>query len=163
MPKLWIKVKESFNTGPLYVRNNKTGKTPALVGKKAMKLLSEADPLQLGFEVIWFDEDGDGLTFPFAKSGGIKGAILDVKLNPELNGLKITIDGEFQVKLRSGAAPYLQKCGANLDLRISGATYKGGFWAGFTANVKKGAKEIVDPYAAENKDLLPRILEASLK
>ena len=48
---------------------------------------------------------------------------------------KINEDGTYEVKLRKGVAPVLQRYGNTLDLRIRAITSNGGEWNGFISYI----------------------------
>lgn len=132
MAKLSIKVSTVIDSGPLVVLNHAKFRKEHIKGKKLEKLLAEADPDKIGFEAAAAD-NGCFLTFVFNRPSGKKGAVIEVAAKPDKAGLAGKIEGKFEVKLRTGAAPFLEKYGQDLDLRITSVTLNDGMWSGFNA------------------------------
>jgi len=158
VPKLLIHVKEKFETEKLQVR--KDGVDQDQVGKKAIKLFRSIDAMKVGVEVVSTNKDAE-MSFVFNQSGmKKKGAICEIEIRDDGNGLSCTIDAKFEVTLRSGVAPLLKKPGKKLDLRLRGVTGNDGVWSGFFARVAGGDLE----QTAKNwKTTFPKIREFSIK
>ena len=132
MPKLSVTLSVSFTTGSLFSHNGKTFKTDEIKAKKLLKVFSEADPEKFGFELVTSNE-GSQISFGFDRSNGKKGSMLALNPKADSTGLEVRIEGQFDLKLRAGVAPLLQKYGDKLDLRLRAATYNGGEWNGFSS------------------------------
>lgn len=158
MPKLLIHVKEEFETENLQVRRD--GVDQDQKGKKALKLFRSIDTKKIGVEVVSTNKDAEA-SFVFNRSGmKKKGAICEIDIRDDGNGLSCSIDATFEVTLRSGVAPLLKKPGKKLDLRLRGVTGNDGVWSGFFARVAGGDFE----QTARNwKTTFPKIREFSIK
>jgi hypothetical protein len=159
MAKLGVKVSMVIDTGPLVVHNHEKSKEESIKGKNLETMLAEADPDKIGFGVAAADE-GCFVTFVFNRPCGKKGSVIEVAAKSDKSGLTGKIEGQFEVKLRSGVAPLLEKYGKDLDLRVTSITLNDGSWSGFDAYPLgiDGLKSM-DVYFAS----LPKVTEFAVK
>jgi hypothetical protein len=151
MPNLIVNFSNKINTGFLYSQNQKNRVSS---GSKLLSIFSATSPETFGVEVVMVNDDHE-ITFVFDKSFSKKESALRVSALPDGSGLAAEISGEFEVRLRKGVAPILQKYGDKLDLRIRAITSNGGEWSGFISYVSG----ISDPTSQLNSylDLMPKI------
>lgn len=159
MAKLSIKVSMTIDTGPLVVRNDAKSMNENINGKKLEAMLAGADQDKIGFEVAAAD-DGCFMTFVFNRPSGKKGSAIEVAAKPDKSGLVGKIEGQFEVKLRSGVAPLLEKYGKDLDLRVTSITLNDGSWSGFNAYpAGVDGLKMMDYFFT----ILPKVTEFSVK
>lgn len=132
MAKLNVKVAMIINTGPLIVYNDTNSRKEIIIGNRLQAMLAGADPGKLGFEVAAADDESF-ITFVFNRPSGRKGSVIEVAAKSDNSGLIGRIEGQFEIKIRPGAAPSLKKYGRDLDLRVTSITFNDGFWNGFNA------------------------------
>lgn len=132
MAKLTVKVSMIINTGPLIVYNDKNSRKEVVAGNRLQAMLAGADPGKVGFEVAAADGESF-ITFIFNRPSGRKGSVIELVANSNNSGLIGRIEGQFEIKIRPGAAPSLKKHGCDLDLRVTSITLNDGFWNGFNA------------------------------
>ena len=131
MSKLTVNFLNSVSTGLLYSQNEKSYENR---GAELLYIFSNTKPEALGVEVVMVNEDHE-IVFVFDVGCGKKGSSLNVLAVSDGSGLKADITGAYEVKLRKGVAPVLQKYGDELDLRIRAITSNGGEWSGFISYI----------------------------
>jgi hypothetical protein len=131
MSKLTVNFSNSISTGFLYSQNEKSYENR---GAALLSIFSGAKPETLGVEVVMVNDDHE-IVFVFDVGCGKKGSSLIVLAVSDGSGLKADISGAYEVKLRKGVAPVLQKYGDKLDLRIRAITSNGGEWSGFISYI----------------------------
>lgn len=131
MSKLTVNFSNSISTGFLYSQNEKSYENR---GAALLSIFSCAKPETLGVEVVMVNDDHE-IVFVFDVGCGKKGSSLIVLAVSDGSGLKADISGAYEVKLRKGVAPVLQKYGDKLDLRIRAITSNGGEWSGFISYI----------------------------
>ena len=131
MSKLTVNFSNSISTGFLYSQNEKSYENR---GAALLSIFSCAKPETLGVEVVMVNGDHE-IVFVFDVGCGKKGSSLIVLAVSDGSGLKADISGAYEVKLRKGVAPVLQKYGDKLDLRIRAITSNGGEWSGFISYI----------------------------
>ena len=151
MSKLTVNFLNSISTGLLYSQNEKSYENR---GAELIRIFSNTKPETLGVEVVMVNEDHE-IVFVFDVGCGKKGSSLNVLAVSDGSGLKADITGAYEVKLRKGVAPVLQKYGDELDLRIRAITSNGGEWSGFISYISG----ITHPTAmlATYLNLMPKI------
>ena len=151
MSKLTVNFLNSISTGLLYSQNEKSYENR---GAELIRIFSNTKPETLGVEVVMVNEDHE-IVFVFDVGCGKKGSSLNVLVVSDGSGLKADITGAYEVKLRKGVAPVLQKYGDELDLRIRAITSNGGEWSGFISYISG----ITHPTAmlATYLNLMPKI------
>ena len=151
MSKLTVNFLNSISTGLLYSQNEKSYENR---GAELLRIFSNTKPDTLGVEVVMVNEDHE-IVFVFDVGCGKKGSSLNVLVVSDGSGLKADITGAYEVKLRKGVAPVLQKYGDELDLRIRAITSNGGEWSGFISYISG----ITHPTAmlATYLNLMPKI------
>jgi hypothetical protein len=131
MNKLIVNFSNKLVTGPLYSQNEMDYENR---GVKLLDIFSRANPETLGIEVVMVNE-GHEIVFVFNRDCGKKGSSLNVVTMTDGSGLEAQIYGTYEVKLRKGVAPVLQRYGNTLDLRIRAITSNGGEWNGFISYI----------------------------
>lgn len=131
MSNLIVNFSNKIITGSLYSQNEKDYENN---GSKLLSIFSKTSSETFGVEVVMVNDDHE-ITFVFDKGYAKKESMLKVLAIPDGSGLVAEISGEFEVKLRKGVAPILQKYGDNLDLRIRAITSNGGEWSGFISYI----------------------------
>lgn len=151
MSKLTVNFLNSISTGLLYSQHEKFYENR---GAELIRIVSNTKPETLGVEVVMVNEDHE-IVFIFDVGCGKKGSSLNVLVVSDGSGLKADITGAYEVKLRKGVAPVLQKYGDELDLRIRAITSNGGEWSGFISYISG----ITHPTAmlASYLNLMPKI------
>ena len=151
MSKLTVNFLNSISTGLLYSQNEKSYENR---GAELLHIFSNTKPETLGVEVVMVNEDHE-IVFVFDVGCGKKGSSLNVLVVSDGSGLKADITGAYEVKLRKGVAPVLQKYGDELDFRIRAITSNGGEWSGFISYISG----ITHPTAmlATYLNLMPKI------
>lgn len=151
MSNLIVNFSNKIKTGSLYSKNEKDYEN---YGSKLLSIFLKTSPETFGIEVVMVNDDHE-ITFVFDKGCAKKESTLKVLPLPDGSGLEAEISGYFEVKLRKGVAPILQKYGENLDLRIRAITSNGGEWSGFISYISG----ISDPTFKLNSyvDQMPKI------
>ena len=132
MAKLRVKVSLTIDTGPLVVHNHETHEKELIEGGNLESMLAGGSPENIGFSVAAAD-GGVFVMFVFNRTSGRKGSVIEVNAKSDKSGLTGKIEGQFEVKLRPGVAPYLQQHGNDLDPRFVSMTLNDGAWSGFDA------------------------------
>lgn len=135
MAKLNIELDLKFTTSALIVLEDFEEKN--LDAKASIELLDSISIEDLRFEVVSTNEDAE-MSIEFSSKDGKRNAVFEVCSNGDDPGLRVKINGQFSRTLRRGADSVLKEMGENLDLRLRGVTWKGGFYNGFTAPVLGG-------------------------
>ena len=131
MNKLVVNFSNKLVTGPLYSQNEENYES---TGNKLLSMFLRAIPETFGIEVVMVNE-GHEIVFMFDRGCGKNGSSLNVLAMADGSGLEAEISGSYEVKLRKGVAPVLQKYGDALDLRIRAITANGGEWNGFISYI----------------------------
>ena len=124
MNKLTVNFSNSISTGFLYSQNEKSYESR---GAELLSIFSGAKPETLGVEVVMVNDDHE-IVFVFDVGCGKKGSSLNVLAVSDGSGLKADISGAYEVKLRKGVAPVLQKYGDKLGPTIEWLQSKGKSW-----------------------------------
>jgi hypothetical protein len=131
MSYLIVNFSNKVITGSVYSQSEKDYENK---GSNLLDIFSKTRSETFGVEVVMVNDDHE-ITFVFDKGCAKKESMLKVIAIPDGSGLTAEVSGEFEVKLRKGVAPILQKYGDSLDLRIRAITSNGGEWNGFISYI----------------------------